>query len=437
MFKRDNRYFKLGLTLLTVIVASIIFYVIFNNLSGFFSTIKGFLGILSSVAYGAVFAFLMNPVMCRVEALVQRIFRKSSIPERRLKKLSRGIGLSVSLIIFLVVIYALLASIIPEVISSLEELFSKKNLESASTTINEWVNNFAKDTPVESWLKTHNIVEIAQNWLARENNILNTLENAFSSVYGVAKGVFNALVGIILAVYILAAKERFQAQAKKLTVAIFSRRHADRVLEIARLTNRSFSGFMVGKVIDSLIIGIISYIGMRIIGLPYALLASVFVGVTNIVPFFGPLIGIVIGTVLILLQNPLQALYFLIFELILQQVDGNIIGPRILGEKLGISDFWILVSITLFTGLFGFPGMILGVPVFTVIYTIISDSVNKAVRKKRHPTDTTLYYSIQTVEDLRQYEQEFGESTVFYSEDNFDTEYDPEEETEYENPDEM
>ena len=137
-----------------------------------------------------------------------------------------------------------------------------------------------------------------------------------------------------------------------------------------------------------------------------------------------------------MLQSPLQALYFLIFEFALQQVDGNIIGPKILGDRLGISDFWILVSITVFTGFFGFAGMILGVPVFTVLYTLISTAINKALDKKELPAQTDAYYSILSVEDLEEYAKEFGESTVFYSEDTFETEYDPDEDIEYDNPDE-
>ena len=173
---------------------------------------------------------------------------------------------------------------------------------------------------------------------------------------------------------------------------------------------------------------------MLILGLPYPLICSVFVGITNIIPFFGPLIGIVIGGVLIVLQDPMQALWFVIFELALQQVDGNIIGPRILEGKLGISDFWILVSITLFGGLFGFPGMILGVPVFTVIYTLISQAVNNALRKKKRTLNTDHYYSILTVQDLEKYDKEYQDSTVFQSGDTFDTEYDPDDDIEYDAP---
>ena len=272
--------------------------------------------------------------------------------------------------------------------------------------------------------------------MTKELDLISTLSTAFTEVYGVLKVVFNMLVGIVIAVYILIAKERFQAQSKKLVVSMFKPQRANRILEIARLTNRCFGGFIVGKLIDSLIIGVISYIGMVILGLPYALVSSVFVGLTNIIPFFGPLIGIVIGGVLILLQSPMDCLYFVIFELALQQVDGNIIGPRILGEKLGISDFWILVSITLFGGLFGFPGMILGVPVFTVIYALISQSISNSLERKNLPVKTDCYYSIFTVEDLEAYNQEFQESTVFNSADTFETEYDPDDEIEYDESEE-
>ena len=203
-------------------------------------------------------------------------------------------------------------------------------------------------------------------------------------------------IGLVVAVYLLISKEKFISQTKKLVVAVFKTRGANRLFEVGRLANQSFGGFMVGKVIDSFIIGLISYVGMIILDLPYALLSSALVGLTNIIPFFGPLIGIVIGGILIVLQSPIDALYFLIFELILQQVDGNIIGPKILGDRLGISDFWILVSITVFGSLFGFGGMLLGVPVFTVIYALISQAVNNALSKKNLPQNSEHYYSILT-----------------------------------------
>ena len=441
MFKKDNRYFKLGMTLLTVIIVSVLFFVVMTNLKTVLAGLKKVLGYFSSVLFGVAFAYIMNPIMVATERLVNRIFAKSNITERSLRRLSRALGVIAALIIFISVVYGLIAMVLPRMIKSLLELFSQENLESYYDKINLWITNISKGTPVEEWVKNNDVLLRAQQWITEKVDLVSTLSTAVStaamSVYGFAKGLFNMIIGIVVAVYLLISKEKFLAQAKKIVVAMFAPRRADRLLEIGRLTNKSLGGFLVGKLIDSLIIGILSYIGMTILRLPYALIASVFVGLTNIIPFFGPMIGIAIGGILILLQSPMQALYFLLFEFALQQVDGNIIGPRILGERLGISDFWILVSITVFGGLFGFPGMLLGVPVFTVIYALIAQSVNEALQKKELPVRTDIYYSILSVDDLVQYQKEYAESTVFYSEDTFETEYDPEDDVEYDNPDEQ
>ncbi len=438
MFKRNNRYFALGVTLLMVIVISVLFYTVITHLSTVYSAIKYVLNILSSVFFGIAFAYLMNPIMKRVEALVQKLLAKSNITERGLRKLSRGIGVVSALIVFLLVIYGLIAMVAPQLVTSLTETFSQRNLDAYYHQFNTWLDNIFRDTPFEQLFREHDLLQYAQSWIRDQVDLFATLNNALTSAVGVGKSIFNALIGIVIAVYLLISKEKFLAQSKKLLIAIFPQQRANRLLEIGRLTNKSFGGFVVGKIIDSLIIGALSYILMQIFRLPNPLVCSVFVGVTNIIPFFGPLIGIAIGTVLTLLESPLQALFFLIVEFALQQIDGNIIGPKILGGRLGISDFWILVSITVFTGLFGFPGMILGVPVFTVIYTLVRDGVNKSLSKKNLPIKTELYYTLQTVEDLEQHQKEFGEATVFYSGDTFDTEYDPDEDIEYdENPDEM
>ena len=325
----------------------------------------------------------------------------------------------------------------PQVAASLEELLSPESINSGYAKVTEWIDSVIRGTPVENWFNQNgeSVVKKVQDWIAKEVDFATALSSAAEQVYGIAKGVFNAVVGVVVAVYMLISKDRFQAQAKKITVALFRQDHADRVMELARRTNAIFGGFIVGKIIDSVIMGIICYIGTLILGTPYAMLVSVIVGVTNIIPFFGPLIGLVFCCLLVLLQNPLQALYLAIFLLVLQQVDGNIIGPRILGERLGISDFWILVSITVFGGLFGFAGMLIGVPVFTLIYSLINDGVNRALKKKQQPLQTDLYYSILTVSDLSKYKKEYSDSTVVYSEDTFETEFDPDDDIEYDDAD--
>ncbi len=437
MLNKDNKYFKLGLTLLMVIIVSVLFFVILTNLKTVGAGVKKLLGIVSSVIYGFAFAYIMNPIMVATERLVNRIFSKSNITERALRRLSRTLGVITALIVFISVVYGLLAMVVPRMIDSLIELFSPENLDSYYQKITAWINNVTTGTPLEEWVRNNDVLLKLQEWITKKIDVVAAINTAALSVYGFAKSVFSMIIGIVVAVYLLISKEKFLAQAKKIVVATFRKPRADRLMEIGRLANKSLGGFLVGKLIDSLIIGILSYIGMTILRLPYALISSVFVGLSNIIPFFGPIIGIVIGGVLILLQSPVQALYFVIFEFALQQVDGNIIGPRILGERLGISDFWILVSITFFGGLFGFPGMLLGVPVFTVIYAIIAQNVNESLKKKDLPIRTDLYYTIESVEDLEKYQKEFAESTVFYSGDSFETEYDPDDDIEYDGPEEQ
>lgn len=431
MFRR-NKYFALGMTLLSVIIASVLFYVVLTNLGLVFGKISDFIGIISSVIFGMAFAYLMNPIMMFVERMVRRLLRTANITERGLQRLSRALGVIGALLVFLAVVYGLIAMVVPRLISSLEDLFSADNLQNYYEKANQALTRWTKDTPFEDWFLKHDPIKALTDWISKELDVFKTLSVAFNEVYSVAKTIFNMIVGIVVAVYLLFSKERFISQSKKLVVSAFNEKHADRVLEIAHLANKSLGGFIVGKIIDSTIIGILSYIGMLILRLPFPLVASVFVGLSNIIPFFGPLIGIVIGGVLILLESPIHALYFVIFEFILQQIDGNIIGPKILGGRLGISDFWILVSITVFSGLFGFTGMILGVPVFTVIYTLIAQAVNKALKKKNHTLDLEPYYDAVTVADIDRYRKDFQEPTVFSSGDTFETVYDPDDEFEYE-----
>lgn len=435
MLKRDSKYFRLGLTLLTVIILSALFIVALINIGIVFNAIKSIVAVFSFVIYGVIFAYLMNPVLKLAEKLVQRIFARSNMTERGLMKLSRALGVLVALLTFLAVIYGLLAMVLPELIQSISTTFSPDNLQTYYDKITTWLYNTMRDSPFETWMREHDPVKVVQDWLTKELDIFSTIGSVVSEAYGIGKVIFNMVIGLVVAVYLLIGKERYIAQVKKFIASVFKTRWANKIYEIGRFTNRSFGGFMVGKLIDSLIIGLISYIGMLILGLPYALISSTFVGISNIIPFFGPLIGIVVGGVLILLQNPLQALYFLIFELILQQVDGNIIGPKILGGRMGISGFWVLFSITVFGSVFGFPGMLVGVPVFTVIYTLCSEAINNSLQKKKLPPETDDYYSILAVDDLIEYDKEYGEATVFYSGDTFETEYDPDDDFEYDDPD--
>ena len=213
--------------------------------------------------------------------------------------------------------------------------------------------------------------------------------------------LYNLFIGIIVAIYLLKGKRVFAAQAKKITYGVCRKKTADTIIHYVRISNNMFSGFISGKIVDSTIIGIICFVLMTIFRMPYALLVSVIVGVTNVIPVFGPYIGAIPSALLILLVSPVQALYFIILVAILQQVDGNIIGPAILGESTGLSAFWVLFSILFFGGFWGIVGMLVGCPLFAVIYTIAKDFINYCLEKRKLSTDTQTYVNLKTIEDGR------------------------------------
>ena len=234
------------------------------------------------------------------------------------------------------------------------------------------------------------------------------LENLFSqffdilskSLYGIINAtinittaVINVFVGVMIAIYLWSSKEVFFAQSKKISYSFLSKTFVDKCIDLLHEADAVFGGFISGKIIDSAIIGVICYVGMLALNIPYPLLIGVIVGVTNVIPYFGPFIGAIPSILLLLFINPVKALVFAIFILILQQIDGNIIGPKILGDSTGLSAFWVIFAVTVFGGLFGFLGMLLGVPLFAILYTIIRRAVNARLTQKGLSTDTEAYAS--------------------------------------------
>ena len=211
------------------------------------------------------------------------------------------------------------------------------------------------------------------------------------------------MIGVIVSVYVLFSKEKFVSQTKKTVYAVFSTRNANAILHLTRKSNEIFGGFIIGKIIDSAIIGVLCFIGISILRMPYVMLVSVIVGVTNVIPFFGPYIGAIPSAVLIMLADPLKGVYFVIFIFLLQQLDGNFIGPKILGNSTGLSAFWVIFSILLGGGLFGFPGMLMGVPTFAVIYYIVQTIVNRRLENKNLPTQSDFYDELSYVDDSGSY----------------------------------
>ncbi len=408
-------------------LALIAFSLLFSNLSQLFQIFQDFVGIISPVLYGAAFAYLMNPIMNCVQRPLHRALERRNITARTAKRLSRGVAIVLALVVFIACIYVLVMMVVPQLAVSLQKLLSPSNLNSYYERIDSWLLRILKGSRFEEFYRANGkqIFDAVENWLT--GLLLNgsAIMDAAQWALGAVMSVVDIMLGLVIAVYFLIYKDTFLAQAKKLTVAIFSSSWADRILETARDTNRMLNGFLVGKVIDSAIVGLICYAGMRIMRLPYPELISVVIGVTNIIPFFGPLLGTIPAALIILVENPLSAFYFVIFILALQQVDGNIIGPRILHGTVGLSDFWILVSITVFGGLFGFVGMVLGVPVFGVIYQLVKSATNRALIRKHQPVDTPLYHNISRVADLHPpHAEEAGDQMEFSAEYEYDEEYD-------------
>ncbi len=399
--RHNDKYFKWGLTAFLVLVAGALFWIIFSNFSGFYGLILELVSILAPILYGCFFAYMMNPVMKFIMGFLQKLLSKTKLSEKKVVSLSKTCGVLIALIVLLLAIYALVALLVPNIVSSLEVLLSEEKLQSYYNTITGWVNDIFPGTDVEQWFKDNldKIFTTVQRLLTNVN-IGAVLSDVFSAGVSVVSTLFSLMIGIVAAVYILIYKEQLCAQAKKLTISALRNDHADRVFEIARRTNRIFSGYVIGKILDALMVGIITYLFTMIMGMPYSVLIATIVGITNIIPYFGPFIGGAPSALLLLIENPFDALYFIIFIIILQMVDGNIIENRIMGVQLGISDFWVLVSILLFGGIFGFAGMLLGVPIFAVIYSLISDTVNKKLCRKRFPTETSQYYTMQCVDDL-------------------------------------
>ena len=401
--RRDSTYFKWGVTALAVIFISILLVVIFTDLPGFFKLVTSILNILSPLISGAVIAFLLNPLVRLVDRrLAPKLTKREKKPGAG-KKLSRAVSIIFALIFAVLVIYAFFSILLPQLGESIQGIID--SAPKYFTSIEQWATNLLADNPDLQYyadMAIGKIQDYLNEWVSTSlpNDVQNVLTTVFTSAFSVVKRLANIVIGIFASIYILASKDKFQAQGKKIVVALFKPSRADHILHVGREINRVFNGFVIGKIIDSAIIGVLCYLGMLIFKLPYPALIATVVGVTNVIPFFGPIIGAVPSGLLILLVNPLQAFYFVIFVIVLQQVDGNVIGPRILGNSVGISGFWVLISITVATSLFGFAGMILGVPVFAVIYMLVSDAVNAALERKGRSTVTNDYYAIRAVEDL-------------------------------------
>ena len=407
-FKNTNKYFQWGLTAFLVIAASICFYYLVFYGSNIKTGIKTVSNILMPIVFGLITAYLLTPVLNFIEnrALIPLCNKMRVKESKRRGSIIRGAGILITAFLFVIIIYGLFAMLVSEIVPSIQSIAN--NFDNYINNFTVWLNDELLANNPE--LKEYAIRSIDkysvdfETWL---NETLIPKSSAFImtvslSVISMLKVLWNFILGFIISIYVMASKEKLAGQAKKIAYAVFPKKTANKIIRNFRFTHKTFIGFISGKILDSLIIGILCFIGTSIMRTPYAVLISVIIGLTNIIPFFGPFLGAIPTTILIFLvdiSNPLNPVYFIIFILILQQIDGNIIGPKILGNSTGISGFWVIFAITLFGGFFGIPGMIVGVPIFAVLFAAIKALVNSSLRKKKMPEETSYYLNVGSVDE--------------------------------------
>lgn len=386
-----------------VIALSIVIYFLFLRASDLMRVASVIISILEPIIYGLVIAYLLNPLMKKIEKYIYLALKDKCEITKDVKKCVRMTGIAISILVFLLIIFLLFYMIIPEVWRSIESL-----IVTLPSQINSFVTSLSNmKIPEGEWFEVIEVTfseayEFVMQWVQTElvSQVNGIMSNVTFGVLAVFNVLYNLVMGIIISIYVLLKKEVFLGQCKKSIYALLSIKNANLTLHIMNKSNMIFGGFIIGKLIDSMIIGAITFICLSIMKMPYTLLVTVVVGVTNIIPFFGPFIGGIPCAILILLQSPIQGLYFAIYIIVLQQVDGNIIGPKILGDSTGLSSFWVIFSIMLAGGLFGFPGMVIGVPTFAVIYYIVGLFINHRLREKHLPTNSEGYDECSYVDDV-------------------------------------
>ncbi len=372
--------------------------------------------ILAPVFLGVIFAYLINPIMRGLEKHILR-FRTATTRAHTLK---RGLSITLTYIIVFIILAVLLLLIIPQVYLSAADLVSKMNGYLNKTL--QWLDTFLPESffgdsevslttfVTKVWERIYETVigneltDIYEQLSAISDNLEGILSSSFtllkdyvpqvfSAITNFASGFLNLLLGIFFSVYFLASKEKLIAKMKKLLRAFTTQKMYDSVIELARFSDKTFGGFLVGKIIDSVIIGILMFIVCSIVKIPYAILVSVLVGFCNIIPVIGPFIGAIPGTFIIFIVDPMKAFWFIVINIIIQQLDGNIIGPKILGQSTGVSALGVLFSITVMGGLWGLLGMLIAVPCFAIVYSIVKIGVEKRLVSCGLSAVTSDYYA--------------------------------------------
>lgn len=371
---KKKRYLYIMLAGFGAISLSVILFLILDRIQTVGTALHTISDILAPFVYGSVVAYLLRPLCNHLEDFFMTLLPK------KMKRTVNALAVGFSMITGLLIVYALIVMIAPQLYESILSLWNSIP-QKVEQFLNWAVATFGEDEKMLQLFNTSyqslyaELETWAQNTLAPY--VSSIVSGVGSSVVKILLFFYNLLIGLIVAVYLLGSRKRFARQSVLIVRSVLKPHWAELFLDEVKFVDRMFGGFIEGKIVDSAIIGLLCYIGCLIFKFPNALLISAFVGITNVIPFFGPFIGAIPSTLLILIEDPMKALWFVLFILGLQQLDGNVIGPKILGDRTGLSSFWVLFTIILLGGLWGVVGMVIGVPLFAVIY----DTVKRLVRR--------------------------------------------------------
>ena len=381
----NKKYTTIAIYAFLVISSSIIVYLMASQAEDLKIKFSGMIATMQPFIIGSAIAYIINFILNFYEKVVFELKYLNKLN----RKYRRGIGLLLSYLTAIIVISLFMQFVLPQLVDSIVGLANNipQYVNDASHVITEISEKFNLESKymnmiVEKWNELLNyIITLLTNLIPVIGNFIMTLGSS----------ILNVIIGIIVSIYILIDKEKFIALSRKVTFSIFSAERSKRIVELAQRSNETFGKFLSGKILDSLIIGIMTFIILTIFKMPYILLISVVIGITNIIPFFGPFFGAIPSAIIILCVSPIKALWFIGIILVIQQIDGNIIGPKILGDSIGISAFWILFSLLIFAKFLGLIGMIIGVPIFAIIYSIIKENVERRLKAKGLPVETEKY----------------------------------------------
>ena len=405
-YKPDKNQLTWAITVfLTAAAVLIFFYLLFNG-----SRFTGWMGEIIShmmgIVYGIIIAYILSPVLNFIEDhILIPIYRRFGIDMMRSdeskKRQMRKISVAITFLFMVAVLYGVIRIIVPQLIRSIETII--RNFPIYINNVEKFFNHLLESNPEQqsTFVGVYSQLEEQLNNFVKKNfsgdRLSSLLQVVYRSVYKIISSFFDLIIGMIVSVYLLNSKEDIAGRFKKMAYAFFDESWANEIVGAFRFTHHTFIGFITGKIVDSVIIGILCFIGTKIIGTPFPVLVSFIVGITNLIPFFGPYIGAIISSILDFMINPLDALYILLFVIALQQFDGNILGPKILGDSTGLSSFWVIFAILMFGAMWGVTGWVVGVPLFAVFYALTGRITNHYLRRKGKTTSLsefrdTAYY---------------------------------------------